>query len=200
MVVTATTSKQIRQALKVAGFGPRDVSVRNDSYSMGSTVHVRIKRAEIAFNDVHSIAVAHENVRRDSTGEILGGGNTYIEVSYERNALDAHIARAQAAIDAGRFAFGEFHLSDDSSDADTLHLWRTNETGVGTHVLRLSREHGAGKGLARMLASHGRLALLDTPPTVADVAALARAWQQAYPCPADCAELAALWQAVATLP
>ncbi len=202
MAMSAETSKQIRANLKAAGYGARDVSVRNDSYSMGSTVRVRIKRAEVSLNDVHRIAIQNERVSRDeATGEILSGGNTFVDVAYEHGALDAATDLARAALDAGRTVFGEFRITEDSTySSNEQHLWRTDANGVGAHILRLWRD-GAAEGLARTLATVGQLALLDPAPAASDVVALAQAWQRAYPCPDpnDCPELAALWVAAARL-
>ncbi len=157
MAMSAETSKQIRANLKAAGLGARDVSVRNHSYSMGSSVRVQIRRAEVSLDLVSRIAMQSEQVSRDGSGEILSGGNTFVHVGYEPGALDAHTARAQAALDAGRTVFGDFSLSDDGRN---VHLWRSDAAGTGTHLLCLVRAEAA-KGLARTLATLGQLALLD---------------------------------------
>jgi hypothetical protein len=87
--MTAKTAKNIRTALKTLGYGSRDVSVRNRSYSMGSTVDVRIINWGVPFATVDQIAREHEKVHRDESGEILSGGNTFVDVDYAAGALDA---------------------------------------------------------------------------------------------------------------
>jgi hypothetical protein len=80
--VTVEASKKIRAALAAAGYRKTDVSVYSKRYSLGSTVYVTIKRAEIPLAAVALIAAAGENVRRDESGEILGGGNIFVETRY----------------------------------------------------------------------------------------------------------------------
>lgn len=88
--MSAETARQIRAALKQKGWTSRDISVRSDTYSMGSSVDVVIKNPGIPQEAVEKIARGGERIRRDeATGEILGGGNTYIHVSYSHEALTA---------------------------------------------------------------------------------------------------------------
>jgi hypothetical protein len=64
------------------------VSVVTDSYSMGSTVRVRIKDAGVSKSIVEGVARRHERVRRCAvTGDILGGGNTFVDVEYTPEAM-----------------------------------------------------------------------------------------------------------------
>lgn len=82
----------IRAELKARGWNARAVSVRADRYSMGATVYVTIRRADVPISTVRSIAEAREEVRRDEYGEILGGGNIFVRVEYARDVLDAATA------------------------------------------------------------------------------------------------------------
>jgi hypothetical protein len=153
MVMSATTAKTVREALQAAGFGRKDISVRNDSYSMGSTVYVRIRRADIALDAVEAIASAHERVSRDEgTGEILSGGNTFVTVEYGHGALDAATVTIREMLDAGVYEFGALSLTIDHDDPDRLDVWAER-----IHVCRISREYGAEQ-LTRKLASRGELA------------------------------------------
>lgn len=85
---TAQHAKEIRTALKAKGITSRHVSVRTDRYSMGSTLRVTIKDATVSKETVEAIASGHESVRRDEYGEIMNGGNRYVDVSYEYGALN----------------------------------------------------------------------------------------------------------------
>jgi hypothetical protein len=154
--MTTKTAKSIRTALKTLGYGPRDVSVRNRSYSMGSTVDVRIINWGVPFQTVSEIAARHEVVHRDESGEILSGGNSFVDVDYAAGALDALIPMIRNMIAEGRTVFGSLRLSADERDADCLHAW---DVDGGRHVAQFSRQHGAGR-FARLLATRGELTCL----------------------------------------
>ncbi len=80
----------IRAALKAKGWTGRDVSVRADYYSMGSSIDIRIKNPAVPSAIVKKIAEEHERIHRcEITGEILGGGNRYVSVTYTSEALAA---------------------------------------------------------------------------------------------------------------
>jgi hypothetical protein len=161
--MTVEISKAIRSALKAAGYGKADVSVHNDSYSMGSTVYVKIKRPEISLSKVEAIADPFARVDRDSaTGEILGGGNCFVDVAYADGALDAAAARIEEQVAAGRRHFGPCELV--VKDPFTYQVWhnqgddeRDNVGRAGMHIDRKS----PGPGLARELAKIGQLDTLE---------------------------------------
>lgn len=97
MLTTKQAAQGIRDGLKARGWGPRAVSVVVDSYSMGSTIRVTVKSADVPLSVVREIARGAESVRRDeATGEILSGGNRFVDVAYAREAL----APLRAEIDA----------------------------------------------------------------------------------------------------
>src|SRR5215468_2581965 len=79
---TATIARptdRLRAALKQAGFNSRQVSVRHDH----STLRVTIRDASVSLTRAQEIAGAFESVRRcKATGEILLGGNTFVQVAY----------------------------------------------------------------------------------------------------------------------
>jgi hypothetical protein len=90
----------IRKALKVMGWTSRDVSVRGEYYSLGSTIHVTIKNPHVPIGPVEDIANAHERIDRDQFGEILGGGNRFVYVKYSSEATDALAAPLLPALQA----------------------------------------------------------------------------------------------------
>lgn len=88
---TTEYAAKIRKELKEKhGWNSRHVSVRADYYSMGSSIHVEIKDASIPVGVVKEIAEQAERISRcEVTGEILGGGNRFVEVRYSREAEEA---------------------------------------------------------------------------------------------------------------
>jgi hypothetical protein len=71
---------QLRAALKQAGFNTRRVSVRADH----STLQVTIRDASISLTQIEAIAGPFESIRRcEATGEILQGGNRYVDIKYD---------------------------------------------------------------------------------------------------------------------
>jgi hypothetical protein len=156
--VTVAASKKIRALLATAGYGKADVSVYNKSYSMGSTVYVTIKRAEIPLGAVEKIASEGEEVRRDGRGDILEGGNCFVDTRYAHGLLEDYAAQINAQIGAGRWRFGIFSITND--DRFTLSAWRDAGDGSGSHVLKMDRA-SPGDGLARLLAREGLLGVLN---------------------------------------
>jgi hypothetical protein len=75
---TNTTPVQtLRAAIKTAGFNGRKVTVRLDH----STLRVTIRDASAPLSTVKAIADQFSSVRRcEKTGEILCGGNTFVDV------------------------------------------------------------------------------------------------------------------------
>lgn len=102
MTVTEKTAA-IRAALKAKGYTSKQVSVRAERFSMGSSITVRIKDATVPLSVVRDIAFPYGHIDRCAiTGEILSGGNTYLEVEYTREARQAHsdayAERVEAAV------------------------------------------------------------------------------------------------------
>jgi hypothetical protein len=80
-----------RAALKPAVFNGRKVTVRLDH----STLRVTIRDASASLSTVKAIADQFESVRRcETTGEILCGGNTFVDVQY----MDALVAPVAASV------------------------------------------------------------------------------------------------------
>jgi len=81
-ITTTQAAAAIRKDLKGHGWSGRKVSIRAEYYSLGSSIRVVIKDAGVDVGLVKSIAEAHEIIHRDErTGEILGGGNRFVDVS-----------------------------------------------------------------------------------------------------------------------
>lgn len=72
----------IRGELKAAGHNSRKVSVRSEHFGISDGVNIQIKDPSVSLELVKSIAEPFESVRRcEITGDILGGGNTYISIT-----------------------------------------------------------------------------------------------------------------------
>jgi hypothetical protein len=77
-------SGKLRAALKQAGFNARRVTVKYDH----TTLRVTIRDASVSLTKVEEIAGPFERIRRcQVTGEMLLGGNTYIEVAYDKEVI-----------------------------------------------------------------------------------------------------------------
>lgn len=103
---TTEYAAKIRAELKRRhGWTSRQVSVRGDYFSMGSAIRVTIKDPAVPLEPVRRVAGEAEQIHRDQmTGEILGGGNRYVDVTYSMDArkiLGRRYADAvQRAVDA----------------------------------------------------------------------------------------------------
>lgn len=136
---TTEAAALIRRALKTKlGATARQVSVRCDIYSMGSSIDVKIKDPSISKAAVEAIALEHQRVSRDSSGEILSGGNMFIEVEYEGAAVAPLRGEVLAAL--GRLAVAEIAtfrgVQVMRADAQTF-------TVVGELFAHIGRCHGA---------------------------------------------------------
>lgn len=102
-VSCAQAAATVRAALKAKGWTSKDVSVRADNYSMGSALRIRIRNPRVPLSVVKAAAAPQERIRYDEySGEILSGGNRYVDVSYDSDALKAlaapHIAAVREAL------------------------------------------------------------------------------------------------------
>ncbi len=91
----------IRAELKAKKWTARDISVRASSFSMGSSITVTIKNADIPIAAVKEIADKHESISRcQLTGDILSGGNRYLHVGYSTEAREVFAARLLPSVQA----------------------------------------------------------------------------------------------------
>lgn len=132
-MTTKEHAAAIRADYKRHGWTARDISVRIDSYSLGSSIDVRIKNPNVSFTVAKTLAERHEVVRRcDITGEILGGGNRYVSVGYSYEAADVIKAKYAEVLTAADRA-----LTADPSDnslhpiGDTGYLLGKSSNGYG---------------------------------------------------------------------
>lgn len=96
----ARPADRLRAALKQAGYNARRVSVRHDH----STLRVTIRDASVSLAKVREIAGAFESVRRcEATGEILLGGNCYVDTEYDDKVIQPLKAQIAALLTAAPF-------------------------------------------------------------------------------------------------
>jgi organic hydroperoxide reductase OsmC/OhrA len=73
--------KQIRQALKAEGYNSRKVSVRENPGGLSYSLTLTIKDETVERAKVEEIANNAKSVQRcPVSGDILGGGNTFVFV------------------------------------------------------------------------------------------------------------------------
>jgi hypothetical protein len=102
MKTTTEEARELRKELKKKlNVNSRQVSVRSEYFSMGSSIDVRVKDPEVSLPAVREIASKYESIRRcEITHEILSGGNTYLSVEYTREALDKRSEQYRDAVQA----------------------------------------------------------------------------------------------------
>lgn len=118
-ISTTDHAAQLRAALKAKGWTSRDVSVRADYYSLGSSIRVVIKNPAVPLATVKALAEGHERIDRDQWGEILGGGNRFVDVSYATAAIDILARRHIDAIEVAKAAL------DDAGDGALIPIGTT---------------------------------------------------------------------------
>lgn len=92
----AERAAQIRAAYKVAGI---KASVIASNFSMGSSITVRVLSG--SFKRAEEIANEHESISRCKiTGEILSGGNRYVDVMPDGDLVDALRDKHRPAVEA----------------------------------------------------------------------------------------------------
>ena len=77
-------------ALREAGYNQRQVSVREDGGSLEWSFYLTIRDPSVNFKEVEQIAKNCQDISYDSaSGEILGGGNTFVFVRVADEVIDA---------------------------------------------------------------------------------------------------------------
>jgi hypothetical protein len=126
----------IRQELKAKHkWSSRDVSVKADHFSMGSAIRISIKNPAVPLAAVKAIASAHESISRDASGEILSGGNRYLDIGYSQEAREIIAAKHLPAVQAA---------AERLASAELNHLIPVEGTGF---LLGAGR-HGLGHGFS----------------------------------------------------
>ena len=97
---TTQAAADIRAAYKRNGWSSRQISVRADCYSMGSSIDIALKDGSIPLHKVKAIAQGKERIDRcEMTGEILNGGNRYVHVTLTDEARELKARRYIEAVE-----------------------------------------------------------------------------------------------------
>ncbi len=81
------SAREIRKVLRERGIR---ASVRSRGSGYSDAINIRIMDLSVDREEVEALARGYESVRRcEATHEILSGGNTYVSVSYDRDAMEA---------------------------------------------------------------------------------------------------------------
>jgi hypothetical protein len=103
MNTTTQEAADIRAQYKALGWSSRDIGVRAEYFSMGSSIYITLKSASVDPHRAKAIAEGKERISRDAyTGEILGGGNRYVHMNYSdeyREILSRRFYDAVSAAD-----------------------------------------------------------------------------------------------------
>lgn len=109
---TTDHAAQLRAALKAKGITSKMVSVRSESFSMGSAIRVTVKDPAVSIALVNELAKDHERIDRCAhTGEILSGCNRYVTVSVSAAVEQFHQAAWLPKVEA---ALAQIAETDDN--------------------------------------------------------------------------------------
>lgn len=93
----------LREQFKAAGFNARQVSIRHEYYSLGSSITVTVRDVRLPLKLAKRIAEGQERIHRcEYSGEILGGCNRYVEVRHDEATAtllaNLHVEAVKVAI------------------------------------------------------------------------------------------------------
>ena len=96
-------STAIRAEIKKLGYNSRQVSVRSGFCGYSDYTHITIKDAKANIKEIEKASKKFQSVDYASaTGEILAGGNTYIHVQYDYDAIskatEANFEKAESLV------------------------------------------------------------------------------------------------------
>ncbi|GGA92800.1 hypothetical protein [Puia dinghuensis] len=95
-----STKQSITEALKKAGYNARQVSVRNRNGGYSSSLTITIRDASVNYEVVEQIGKNHKHVHYDEhSGEILSGGNTFVETDYTDQVRDIWAKKYSPLVD-----------------------------------------------------------------------------------------------------
>lgn len=159
------TSKEMRKLLKQHGYNARRVSVKHHQYSMGSTVHVTIRDPEVDAEKIKDIVDKFERVSYDErSGEILSGGNRFVEVKYSEGAKELRREPFMAAIEEALHKLKELDPSDNRTCVEFGNFLMHREYPGSVRVNILSKDaDGSGSAIGS--------GNIDYPYTIGDIVA-----------------------------
>jgi hypothetical protein len=138
----------IRKELKALGYNARKVSVRTSPCTYSTSVDVTIKSLGVDIEAVKEVANAYRSVRRcEYSGDILMGGNTYVDVEYSRD-LDSEFEALAEGLDFSKDADVQvtesIRVSYDSYYR-RYQFWKVDECGYLSQSYEESVRRDAGR-------------------------------------------------------
>ena len=92
---------ELRKLLKERGWNSRKVGVRSGRCTYSGEINVTIKDPAVPYHEVKKLASGFESISRcHVSGEILSGGNTYVDVNLAENVVKVLEARYLEAVKA----------------------------------------------------------------------------------------------------
>lgn len=155
----AEQCKLLRVAYKKRGWNRTAISVRNSDYSMGSSMRVEIKRPDLVkdYAEAERLANAGESIRRcEISGEILNGGNRFVNFEFSDEALETiaapFLAVSEAAMEKAE-AGSEFDIHEIEGTGFSLNIdgWDVKIWGESACVFCLNRHEGVAGSVAQQI-------------------------------------------------
>ncbi len=149
----------LRTAYKRRGWTRTAISVRNSYYSMGSSMRVEIKRPDLVndYAEAERLANAGERISRcEMTGEILNGGNRYVDFDFSAAALEMIAAPFLAASEAAMVkaeAGQEFDIHDIEGTGFSLNIdgYDVKIWGESACAFCMNKHDGVAKSVAQQV-------------------------------------------------
>lgn len=88
MKSTKEQAQELRSNLKKEGYPAKMVSVRMRYIGYDTAIDVTIKDIAVNFDKVQKMAEKYEYISHDQFGEILAGGNTYVNVKLDYDMIE----------------------------------------------------------------------------------------------------------------
>ena len=135
--MTKQAAATLRAQYKAAGWNARMVSVRTQYFSMGSSIRVTVRSADVDFAKAKAMAEDVERISRcQITGEILSGGNRYVHVDMSEACADA---LAKPFLCAVQNAVAELDGLSDGTHADVTRVEGKGEAARSVRIASVCR-------------------------------------------------------------
>ena len=156
----ATPAAMLRVALRAAGYSARQVTVRDGGGNLCTALKVTVRTSDVSVSAIEKIAGAMRRVRHcEATGEILGGGNTFVDVAYAPEVYAVLAAAYAEDLASGKTEIGAFSVTAPDG-GEGFYFWSAPGADVP------ERTWGAGFTAKRMA-----IAMIDAAASAALVAA-----------------------------
>lgn len=129
-------AKELRKELKALGISNKDVSVRVSPCTYSEAMDVTIKNLSVDIRKVEELALKYERIDRDErSGEILSGGNEFVEVKYDWQILAKESKKYFSAAEGvlkTELEQGK-GITISNTDKHKLVFWRGNPNQIAVH-------------------------------------------------------------------